>query len=358
MGCGKAAADPGATGGSGGNPAETIVECTPAVLNAGGEGGGASIPSSFQWSSSDPLLVPKPDKVHPILSLKDPSIVRFEDKWHVFATTANEMGQWSMVYVSFADWSEAPAAEQHHLGDVPTLRGYHAAPQVFFFAPHDKWYLIFQSGQPQYTTNDDITNFEGWATPTNFFATEPQIVRDNKGMGTWLDFFVICDETRCHLFFTDDNGNLYRSETALDSFPQGFADPVIAVKGTKETLFEGSSHYRVDETGQYLTLVEAFSPNGRRFYRSLVSDTLDGEWSPLADDWDNPFAASVNVTFQSGTEWTRDISHGELLRSNYDQTPSVSMSCLRFLFQGVDPKQIPNEYYEYEYRLGLLTLSE
>jgi endo-1,4-beta-xylanase len=347
-----AGATAGGTGGSAPlDPAATIRECVPSA-------GDTALPVEFHWSSSDVLVTPVANDRHPILSVKDPSIVRFEDRWHVFATTADDGGAWSMVYLNFADFSEAPSAPQYYLNENQALVGYHAAPQVFFFAPENKWYLIFQSGQPQYSTNDDISNPAGWTRPVNFFASEPATVREHKGSGGWLDFFVICDESRCHLFFTDDNGELYRSETPIGSFPEGFGEPVIAIQGTKETLFEGSSTYKVNGANQYLTLVEAFGPSGQRFYRSFVSGSLDGEWAPLAATWERPFAGANNVTFASGNAWTRDVSHGELLREGYDQTPTISLGCLRFLYQGVDPAARPAQYFEYPYRLALLTRTE
>src|SRR6185295_49362 len=98
---------------------------------------------------------------------------------------------------------------------------------------------------PQYTTTDDLTQPDSWVTPKNYFVGTPQTVLDNKGSGTWLDFWNICDTKNCYLFFTDDNGNFYRSQTSIESFPEGFSEPVVAVKGTKETVFEGSETYRV-----------------------------------------------------------------------------------------------------------------
>jgi endo-1,4-beta-xylanase len=289
------------------------------------------------------------------LSVKDPTVVHFEQRWHLFATTADTSGSWSMIYLNFEDWSEAGNAQPYYLDNNPALRGYHAAPQVFYFRPQKKWYLIFQSGQPQYSTTDDLSDPQSWSTPKDFFpAGEPAIVAENKGAGGWLDFWVICDSSHCHLFFTDDNGHLYRSQTTIDSFPEGFGDTEIAIDGTKETLFEGSATYRVAETGQYLTLVEAFGPAGGRYYRSFVADALDDEWEPLAASLDNPFAALSNVTFPNGV-WTRDISHGELLRQGYDESLSIDPSELRFLYQGVDPAATDVEYFELPYRLALLT---
>lgn len=51
---------------------------------------------------------------------------------------------------------------------------------------------------------------------------EPPVVTQNKGDGTWIDFWVICDTVNCYLFFSDDNGHIYRAQTSLGNFPNGF----------------------------------------------------------------------------------------------------------------------------------------
>ena len=84
----------------------------------------------------------------------------------------------------------AASAQPYYLDNNPNLRGYHAAPQVFYFAPQAKWYLVFQSGQPQYSTTNDITKPETWSAPSNFFASDPPGLTAHKGAGGWLDFFV------------------------------------------------------------------------------------------------------------------------------------------------------------------------
>jgi len=260
-----------------------------------------------------------------------------------------------MVHLAFADWQEAANASPQYLDDQPALRGYHAAPQVFFFRPQNKWYLIFQSGQPQYSTTDDLDRPETWTTPLNFFASEPETVTANKGSsGGWLDFWLICEAPLCLLFFTDDNGTFYRSQTDIARFPAGFGEPVVVMKDAKERLYEGGSTYRLKGMNRYLTLIEAMGPSGTRYYRSFVADTLDGAWTPLADSWENPFAGQSNVSFE-GAAWTRDFSHGELIREGYDETLTVDPNNLRFLYQGVDPAQTGVEYFRLPYRLALLT---
>jgi hypothetical protein len=316
----------------------------------------APLPSVFQWTSTGPLVAPIPNDTHPIVSVKDPSVVFFNGLWHIYATTANTAGQWSIVYLNFPDWSQAAAAQPYYLDDNPVMRGYHAAPQVFFFRPQQKWYLIFQSGQPQYTTTDDLSHPETWAAPQNFFSTVPATVTNNQGAGTWLDFWTICDDARCHLFFTDDNGDFYRSDTDIQSFPQGFGEPVVVMKASKSDLFEGGATYHVGGRDQYLTMIEAFGPTGHRYYRSFVADNLEGEWTPLADTWTNPFAGINNVTFDDGVTWTNDVSHGELLRDGYDETLTIDPGNLGFLYQGVDPTMTGVAYSQLPYRLALLTL--
>jgi hypothetical protein len=122
-------------------------------------------------------------------------------------------------------------------------------------------------------------------------------------------------------------------------------------------LFEGSATYKLKGTDQYLTIVEAIGPTGARFYRGFVADRLDGEWRPANDTWDQPFAGMNNVTFADGVQpWTKDISHGELLRDGYDQTMTVDPKNLRLLFQGQRPSTEKVDYLRLPYRLGLLEL--
>ncbi len=305
----------------------------------------------FKWKSSGILISPVSDETHKIVSVKDPTVVRYDGKWHIYATTANDRGNWSMVYLSFKDWSEAAAAKPYYMDANPNLRGYHCAPHVFYFRPHKKWYLVYQSQHPQYSTTDDISKPETWSKPENFFSGR------TPGMPRLpIDYWIICDDTHAYLFFTGDDGNFYRSRTRIEDFPKGMSNPEIAIKETRDILFEASMTYKIKGTNTYLTLIEAMSPD--RYYRAFTADRLDGKWTPMpeADTYQKPFAGIKNVTFEEGVApWTRDISHGELLRDGYDETMTIDPANLRFLFQGRDPA-IRASYGLLPYRLGLLTL--
>jgi endo-1,4-beta-xylanase len=304
---------------------------------------------TFYWKSSAPLIAPQADPFQTVYSVKDPSVVFVNGKYHVFMTTAGSKG-WGIAYTSFADWSSASTAPIFPLDKSPIGPGYRAAPEVFYFAPQKLWYLIFQGGDPLYSTTANIDDPMSWSPARPFFATAPYITKPPAGTG-WLDFYIICNDTKCYLFNTDDNGHVMRSETSIDQFPNGFHNTVIVISEPRDDAFEGSSHYRVKGTNTYLTVVEAISTRGR-YFRIWKSDGLEGAWVPLGTAAKNPFATAGNVE----SIWSEGISHGELIRDTNDQTQVIDpCKPLQFLFQGNDPLVHPSDYIQLPYRLGVLT---
>lgn len=318
-------------------------------VSAGGAGGGTAeiptceLPTTFRWTSSPPLISPKPPAGRDFVSLKDPTIVLHEGTYHVFATvyetTAGAAG-WKSVYFNFTDWAEADAAPQTFMQDLPT--GNTVAPQVFYFAPQNMWYLIYQWGA-RYSTNADINNPNGWSAPRSLLVGEPTNA---------LDFWVICDDANCHMFFSRDDGVLYRSKTTIDNFPSFSDYDIVMAEPSPGLLFEASNVYKVDGTNKYLLLVEAYGP---RYFRSWTSESLDGPWTPLAATQQEPFAGAANVNFEGGT-WTNDISHGELIRSGIDQKLTINACSMQYLYQGLSPSSAGGPYDTLPYQLGLLTL--
>lgn len=330
-----------------------VAASAPAAADAAGRVAG--LPASFQWSSTGPLIRPKPDATHDIVSVKDPSVIRYKHRWLVFGTTADTAGDWSLFQTSFNDWSQAAAAPQHFLEQESAIGpGYRAAPQAFYFAPKKKWYLVYQTGLPSYSTTDDPSKPETWSAPKNFQDKMPDIIAQNIGNGFWVDFWVVCDKKMCYLFSSDDNGHLYRSETTVRDFPNGFGNTRIALQDPNRFgLFEASNVYKIKGTNHYLLIVEAIGGDGRRYFRSWTAKGIAGAWKPLAATESNPFARSTNVTFPGGV-WTKDISHGEMVRAGVDQTMEIDTHCLQYLYQGMDPSA-GGDYSQLPWRLGLLT---
>jgi endo-1,4-beta-xylanase len=172
----------------------------------------------------------------------------------------------------------------------------------------------------------------------------------------WIDFWVICDSTDCYLFFSGDDGSLYRSQTAIQNFPSGFSTPVLIMKAANAfDLFEASNTYYMQGLNQYLTLNECIDGLGRRYFRAFVANSLSGDWTPIptANTSAQPFFGINNVTFDSGvTPWTTDISHGEMLRAGYDETLTIDPTDLQYLYQGTS--SYPSGYINIPWQLGLL----
>lgn len=312
---------------------------------------GAGLPGDgqFAWEASPPLIAPSKSSDDHFYSVKDPSVVFHGKQWHLFATVRGTQRSHQIEYLTLRDWNGSPVTSRHFL---QITNGYYCAPQAFFFSPHRKWYLIYQTSdtnrpvalQPAFSTNADIADWKAWSPPRLLYDRHPANIRG------WIDFWVICDRARAHLFFTSNNGLLWRAETPLEKFPFGWTEPVIVLK---DDIFEASHTYKLRGSDQFLTLVEA-EKQGRRSYKAYLADRLDGTWKPLSAGGDPDFASRENVRF-SAAPWADSISHGELLRTGIDEKLEIDPSDLRFVFQGaLDSEMKGKKYGEIPWRLGIL----
>lgn len=96
----------------------------------------------FQWTAGPPLISPAERRSDPCHAIKDPTVVFHGGKWHVFATIRSQKRTHQIEYLNFTDWASADKAERHVL---KISDSYFCAPQVFYFTPHKKWYLLFQT---------------------------------------------------------------------------------------------------------------------------------------------------------------------------------------------------------------------
>jgi hypothetical protein len=319
----------------------------------------------LNWSVGPPLIMPANRPEDPCHAIKDPSIVYFGGRWHVFCTIRSQKRSHQIEYLSFADFENANKAERHVL---KLTDGYFAAPQIFYFSPHEKWYLIYQvvdnarkpALQPAYSTTREISDPTSWSQPALLFSAQPENI--NK---IWIDFWLICDPSRANLFFTTLDGQMWRAETKLSDFPSGWNRPSVVLRGD---FFEASHTYHLRELNKFLTIIEAkaggllskllsatkIQAGDRRYYQAYLADRLDGSWVPLAITEARPFAGSANVQGR-GTNWTDTFSHGELLREGFDETLALDPTRLRFLFQGAsDEDRAGKTYSDIPWRLGLL----
>lgn len=307
---------------------------------------------NFHWRSTAPLIDVGPGltAADPHVAVKDPSIVFHEGRWHLFGTLRMKSGKVIMEYLNFADWKDANSAPRT-LIDLHDK--YHCAPQVFYFTPQKRWYLIYQFANPElkpgmrpcFSTTENIADPKSWTKPVSMIDNPAPTTR-------WIDFWVICDAEKAHLFYTSNDGHMWRREAKLADFPHGWSEPQLALKGD---IFEASHTYKLKGRDQYLTIIEA-QTSGRRYCKAYLADRLEGPWRPLADTLEKSFAARENITQPAGAEWTTSISHGELLRTGIDEHLEVDPAHLRFLYQGVDEGDYRQKYGGIPWRLGILDL--
>lgn len=332
-------------------------------------------PEYSHWTVGDPVLEAGPEGAFDELSVKDPTIVYYDSAFHLFYTgkatyeTRDRLGYLSkngsgLGYVAAPTLEKLGNARRYDLGKI--TGAVIVAPQVFFFEPQKLWYIVAHTvvdGKPDlmpvYLTNPDITDVHGWNGPH-----ELKTRKSNNGF--WIDFWVICDDEKAHLFYTDHAGSMFRLACPIESFPEGYAgvmeETVLTVRGENETgrwrMHEASHIYYVKKYDHYLNIMEAVYPHPtrrnywdsrNRFMFAMVAKKLEGPWYRVEEGENEFLGDPQNLYATDGRRSVYDqVSHPELIRSGYDQRLEIEDYRLQLLFQAFDADAVGPEY-DYNY---------
>jgi hypothetical protein len=263
------------------------------------------------------------------VSVKDPSIVYAGGKWRLFYTFCGLGGQYAMGYASATTIAGLRTATHYNISNH--VHG--CAPNVFWFEPQSKWYLIHYKS---FSTNTDINDPNGWTESQSMGI--PSI--DNS-----IDHSCISDGNNVYIFSAPDDGRILRRSTTVADFPYNWSEATVVATDT----FEGPAVYKNLADGKFYMITESLGGGISRYYELWTADNPGGTWTKVEEQW-----AHKNKLVYFADHWTDQVSHGELLRAGTNERMEISdIERCQFLIQGV----VDGNYSDYgniPYELGVI----
>lgn len=286
-----------------------------------------------KWKVSAPFFSARIDHSLDNVAVKDPSIVYYQGKYHLFYTAKSKTNSGNKTRFR-TGCAYASAGTLDKLNDAKRI---------------------------------NIENVYGW-------SEAKEIKTGKSDDGFWIDFWVICNEHHAYLFYSGQNGSLFRLDCPLNTFPERFSksQPKIALSQQDADnsgswkMFEAAHIYYVKKENRYLALLEgAYQHPVRtgdvdsrnRFIFGMTADSLNGKWERIEFEKDEFLAEAKNLFSEDGSRshYTQ-VSHPELIRSGFNQKLEIENFDLTMVFQSFDGSEIPDSYHynELPWELALM----
>ena len=299
---------------------------------------------TYKWKISQPVLSQGISGSVDEIAVKDPSVVFFENKWHLFYTARSE-NEYTTGYVAAESFEKLNSAKRHELEMIRGETRYGCAPQVFYFEPQKLWYLIYQNRdanyQPVFSTNTNISKPENWTTYKNL------IEKDSPKK--WIDFWIIADKQKVYLFYTIAHGGIEVRSTSFELFPKGWSKS----KKVFDNIHEAAHIYKVKGENEFHMIYE-LNNKGVRSFGLATAEHLEGPWEKVTDNY-----ATGNQLIYSENQkiWTEMVSHGEVIRSGFNELMEYEPENCRWLIQGIRKEDLNTRYEMLPWQLGIIQLT-
>jgi len=211
-----------------------------------------------------------------------------------------------------------------------------------FTLPRKQWYLVYQTRdanyQPVYAVADRPDRPDDWSAPA------PLLEKDE--VAKWIDFWIIADTATVYLFYTRSHDEVVVRTTRVEAFPADWGAPQTVLAGVHEAVHV----YKVAGQEAYHMIFE-LNENGARSFGLAVAEHLAGPWTRT----ESPYATGDLLQPSPDVPmWTEEVSHGEALRTGFDQYLEYDADHPIWLIQGLLGRDHVGPYEELPWRLGLI----
>jgi hypothetical protein len=300
--------------------------------------------SDISWTVSDPIFEKGESGSFDATAVKDPSIVYYNNTWHLFYT-ARGNSEYTTAYATAPTLNGLNTATRFELKQIRGKSRYGCAPQVFYFEPQKKWYLIFQNRdanyQPAFSTNSEISDPNSWSHYQNLLGKDTN--------QKWIDFWVIADKDKVYLFYTEAHSGVMVRSTKTKHFPYNWS------KGKKvfNNIHEAVHIYKVQGQNEFHMIYE-LNDQGLRSFGMGKAEKLDGAWEKVT----NAYASENQLSYsEEQDKWTEMVSHGEVIRSGHNQYLEYDPEDCRWLIQGLNKNELGKDYPSLPWKLGIIKMT-